>query len=65
VISDDPVTSVKVAEVVGAVIVTLLMEVAVAAPKVGVVKVGEVKVGEVEKTRLVEAVPVVPVALAR
>lgn len=41
VISELPVTSVSVAEVPGAVMVTLLIEVAVATPSVGVVKLGE------------------------
>ena len=56
----EPSARVRVAEVVGAVKVSLLTEVAVATPKVGVTKVGEV-----ENTRLVEVVPVVPVAEAR
>ena len=47
----------NVAAVVGAVIPILLIDVAVAAPKVGVVKIGDV-----ENTKLVVFVPVVPVA---
>jgi len=60
VIREEPVTSVSVADVVGAVMVTLFIEVAVAAPRVGVTSVGEV-----ENTRFVVAVPVVPVAALR
>ena len=41
---EDPSIKVKVAEVVGAVMVTLLIEVAVATPKEGVVNVGLVNV---------------------
>lgn len=41
-VSVDPVTSVRVADVVGAVIVSLLMLVAVATPSTGVTRVGEV-----------------------
>ena len=55
-----PSAMVKVEPVAGVVRVTLLMVVAEATPKVGVTKVGEV-----EKTRLVEVVPVVPVAALR
>ena len=42
VIRDDPSAMVSVEDVAGAVIVTLLMEVAVATPRTGVTKVGEV-----------------------
>ncbi len=55
-----PSRMVKVEPVAGAVNVTLLIVVAEATPRVGVTRVGEV-----EKTTLVEAVPVVPVAEAR
>jgi hypothetical protein len=51
---------VNVDAVAGAVIATLLIDVAVAAPRTGVTRVGLV-----EKTMLVEAVPVVPVASLR
>ena len=54
----DPSTNVNVADVVGAVKVTLFTLVAVATPIVGVVKVGEV-----ENTKLVEVVPVAPDAV--
>jgi hypothetical protein len=52
-----PSAIVRVALEAGAVMATLLIEVALAAPNVGVTSVGEV-----EKTKLVEVVPVVPVA---
>ena len=53
----DPSVSVRVAEVVGAVKATLFRLVAVATPISGVVNVGLA-----ENTKLVELVPVVPVA---
>jgi hypothetical protein len=53
----DPSLKVKVALVAGAVMVTLLIDVAVATPSTGVTNVGDV-----ENTILVLVVPVVPVA---
>ena len=55
-----PSKMVRVDPVAGVVRTTLLRLVALAAPKVG-----ETKVGEVENTKLVEVVPVVPVAEAK
>jgi hypothetical protein len=52
-----PSATVNVEDVAGAVITTLLIDVADAAPKVGVTSVGDV-----ENTRLVDVVPVVPPA---
>jgi hypothetical protein len=42
VISDEPLATVRVDDVAGAVIVTLLIDVAVATPRVGVTRTGEV-----------------------
>jgi hypothetical protein len=55
-----PSAMVRVDEVAGAVMATLLRLVAVAAPRVGVTRMGEV-----ENTRLVLVVPVVPPAEAK
>jgi ABC-type thiamine transport system ATPase subunit len=51
-----PLAIVSVADVAGAVIVTLLMLVAVATPRTGVVNVGDVNVGDVANTALPEPV---------
>lgn len=58
VISDEPVTSVRVAEVAGAVIVTLFIDVAVATPRTGVTKVGVVSTTNFEPVPVCEVIDV-------
>lgn len=65
VISDEPVISVSVAEVPGAVIVTLLMVVAVAAPRIGAIKVGPLLNTRDELPEPVEPEVVKPVMLLK